>query len=37
MLDSIQDWICYTDRPDLQMPWKLTEIRTRWTPEGTIE
>jgi hypothetical protein len=32
MSDSIKDWICYTDRPDLQVPWKLTEIRTRVGP-----
>ena len=28
MLDSVKDWICYTDRPNLQMPSKLTEIGT---------
>jgi hypothetical protein len=33
MLDSIKDWICYTDRPDLEMPWKLTEIRNRVGPQ----
>lgn len=33
MLGSIiMGWICYTDRPDLQLPWKLTEIRTRVGP-----